>query len=528
MNTPLLARLFSFLLVLLAAPAAWCQAPALPDGLAEDPRLTWRPALNPSATVTLDRAGVITNWRSGSPVVVPAGARDSLVVALEQLKNNAGEWLGIEGRHGSVALGDKVDANEAARPEGFQGISIVGLDQDPASSDCAVLAGFMLSQRIGLQRDVAFLNLTIDSWSDRPCMTIEGADESHGNLYLENVRGLAISNDRKGQTAKGDRSTKWFFKLHGAWRIHFLRFALEDGVDPGDGLAGTNEHGVYLDGLLGDSEVLDSTFTGCKISALYTTTRFQNRIVLANGSAIERFSFGAFLIDNLFAHDCGVLGSWAVNVCGGVQEVLVRNMHYRVNLDGPALAKWAGGAVQVYVDNKQFELDTGTPANPIPVSSQSVPKALGYSLETKGGLPMSQGIQALVDSGALPWDGYGGARRIRIEGGLFEGRAIYPPLFNFRDVLLVELAEAATGPRPFKVSGVGKTAAFAASGQMSQCGPAHNPAGAPGRLPAALGAGWNQQAVFFSRRLPSTWFGQVKINGTAVAPADLDTWKWQE
>lgn len=525
----ILRALFVVLGVFGAIAPALAQAPPLPDGLAQDPRLTWRPALNPTATVTLDAQDVVTVWRSGQPVVVPTAGRSGLAVALEQLANDSGEWLGFTGRHGAVQLGDKVGTEDCARPQGFSGISIVGLDSDPSSSDWAVLGGFQIDQRIGLQKDLAFLNLAIDSWTNRPCMVGDGDDPAVGNLYLESIRAFAIPNDLKGQTAKGASCTTWLFKIHGSWRLHVLALELRDGVVPGDGLGGTSEHVFYLDALLGDSELLDSYLHGAQISGFYCTTRYQNRLRSAGGW-VERYSQGRLLIDGTTFHDCGVMGSWAVNICGGVQHVTLRNLTYRVNLDGYALSgqvpggKWAGGAAQVYVDKKQFELDTGTAADPIPISSKSVPKALGYSMEPSwNSLPESPDTAAMN----LPWDGYGGARSFEVIGGTFEGANIYPPLFNLRDVALVTFVESQAGVAPFRVRGAGKTAAFAASGPLSQCGPAQEPGATPGRVPAALSSAYGQQARFKSRALPSKWFGSVKINGTAVSPADLDTWAWR-
>jgi len=382
----------------------------------------------------------------------------------------------------------------------------------------------MFSQRIGEQRDLALLNLTIDSWTDRPCQTIEGPTSRPGHLYLERIKVLAISNNLKGQTVKGDKATKWPFKLHGAWACHWSGVELRDGVSPGDGLGGASEHFLYADAMHGDSEFWDCWVERAKISALYFTTRFHNRLALSGGTWAERYAYGRLTIGNLVVRDCGELGSWAVNICGGVQEVLVRNMHYRVNLDGydpvghPPGSKWAGGALQVYVDHKQFELDDSTPIN-----SNSVPVALGYSMELGTGLPMSAGVDAI----GLPWDGYGGARSLTIEGGTFEGANIYPPLFNLRDVALVSLVESVPEAAPFTVRGVGKTMAFGSSGQRNQCGPAEQPGQQPGRLPASLGPGWNQQARFLSRKAPSRWVGAVKVYGTTVPPADLDTWAWR-
>lgn len=521
--------LFSLLAFLLPCSLGLAQefgpiAPALPDGLATDQRMSWRPTLNPTATVVVDAAGVVTNWRNGTPVVVSTAGREPIVVALEQLANDAGEWVGIYGRQGSVRLGAKVGQNDAARASGFSGVSIVGLEADPSSTDWSVVGGFLISQTVGEQRDLALLNLTVDSWSDRPCQTLEGHTSRPWHLYLERVKFLAISNNLKGQTAKGDACTKWALKLHGELALHLLEVELRDGLTPGDGLGGAGEHFLYSDALHGDSEVWDCTIERAKISAVYTTTRFHQRLARPGGGWDERFSYGRLTLGNLVVRDCGELGSWAVNICGGVQDIVVRNMSYRVNLDGydpvghPPGSKWAGGAIQVYVDHKQYQLDDSGPIN-----SNSKPVALGYSMELGTGLPMSAGVDQL----GLPWDGYGGARSLTIEGGTFEGGNIYPPLINLRDVRLVSLVESVPDAAPFRTRGVGKVLAFGSSGQRNQCGPAEEPGQAPGKLPANLGPGWNQQARFLSRKPPSSWVGAVKVYGTTVSPADLDTWAWR-
>lgn len=504
------------------APAA----PELPEGLGLDPRLTWHPTLKPTAAVTLDASNTITDWRGGTPKVIPSNGRDELTVALEQLVNNSGEWLGVLGRHGMVRLGDKIGAKDTARPEGFSGISVVGLDQaDPSSSDYAYIAGGMISERVGIQQNLAFLNLTIDCVTDRPFETLAGSQIDPGNFYFERVRFLAISNSAQGLTSKGSNSSTFILKHHGGSRLHLYGVDLLDGAEVGDGMGGSSQHFLYSDGCLGDSEFIDCRIHGCKISALYYATRYQNRISTGPLSWVERYARGRLLIENLTAIDCGVLGSWTVNICGGFCSVVVPNYHWRVNLDGYDLAgqvpggRWSGGALQVYVDAKQYELDYSQPIN-----SNSVPIALGYSMEPAGGsLPPSPGSGAM----GLPSDGFGGARSVEIIGGTFEGAAVYPPLFNLRDVKLVSVTESAAGCAPFTTRGVGKALAFGASGISSQCGPAQEPGRPAGSLPNSL-AGWNQQARFLSRRLPSTWLGAVKVNGTAILAKDLDTWAWSK
>lgn len=514
-----LRRGLSPLLLALLVPLALGQAPALPDGLATDPRLSWRPTLGPVATATVSASGVVEVWRTGSPVPVPTAGREPILVAIDQLANDAGEWVGIYGSQGSVSLGLRTDKNDTARPSGYSGISIVGLDSDPSSSDWARIGGFTIGQAIGVQRDVAFLALTIDSWSDRPCQTIDSAFAPISNLYLESVRILAISNNRKDQTAKGDNCTKWPLKIHGAYRQHLLNVELLDGVDVGDGLGGASEHFNYSDALYGPSEFLDLRIRGAKISALYFTTRYRNRLQRPDGTWAERFSYGPVLIDNLWLRDVGELGSWAVNICGGAQDVVVRDPDYRVNLDSPGgpAPKWLGGFLQVYVDRKQYERDEDDVAGGYPTV------ALGYSMET-GSLPMSPGIQELVDSGAYPWDGYGGARTLRVEGGRYQAANLVPPLFNLRDVRRVVFVESVPEATPFRASGVGKTIAFASSGIRSQCGPAQIEGGGPGLIPASLGAGWNQQALFLTRRRPSVVFGTIKIGSTTIPALDMDSW----
>lgn len=544
---------FSFLFVALAVFASLAggapQGPPLPEGVGADQRLTWRPQLAPTATVTVDDLGVITDWRSGSPVTVPSGGREPLIVAVELLQNDAGQWVGLLGDHGSLKLGARTDKDEASRPQGFAGISVVGLGDDPSG---ASLAGFALAQYAGgRQRDLALINLTIDSWTNRPCTTAAGGHPDYGHLYLERIDLLSIANDLARQdalgphvdpsgatwkTAKAGASTTWLFRLEGYVRSHFLQVRMVGGVAPGDGLAGASEHGAYQNGPAGDSEFVECEFHGCQISALYFVTRFADRIVGPNGDPIaERWGAGRLLIEDLFAHDCGVNGSFAVNICGGLLDVTVRGYHYRVNQDGYALSghvpggKWAGGALQAYCDHKAYELVP-------PISSQSKPVALGYSLESglvdQAGapLPMSDGVQALVDAGRLPWDGYGAARSITIVGGLYEVANLTPPLMHLRDVALVTVVQRDGQVQPWTVRGLGagKALAFGGSGLRSQCGPAEAAGAGPGLVPSGLPAGWNQQARFVSRPSPASWLGgKVHVGGQAVSPAELATWLWR-
>lgn len=519
------------LMHIVAAIALLCstalgQAPARPDDIGSDSRLTWHPRLNPTATVVLEADGTVTVWRSGAPVVVPTGAREPLAVALEQCQNDSGEWVGFYGTWPRPRIGSGTGTRDAHRAAGFSGVSLIGLCDDPSSSDWARIGGILISQAIGRQKDLAFINLTIDSWQDRPCEIVEGGERGAGNFYLENVEVLAIPASRKGQTAKGDAATKWPFKGHGAWRVHAKNVRLLDGVDRGDGLGGATEHVWYWDALQGDSEFVECTARGAGISALYFTSRYQYRLQAtpANGPWNERFAFGKLLIDELTVIDCGVLGSFAVNICGGIQDVTIRDPLYRVNLDNPngPAARWAGGFCQVYVDHKQYELDYT-----LPVNSQSQPIALGYSMNPPGGaLPESAGADAM----GLPKDGFGGCRSLTVIGGQYQCANLYPPLFSLRDVKLVTFVEGEAGVLPFKATGIGKTAAFALSGPASQCGPAQEPGQPPGLVPAALGAGWNQQARFVSRRSPSVWFGRASMgssNGVTVQASELDTWIWR-
>jgi hypothetical protein len=522
MKTPYLRGLSLALFLFLASVCGFSQAPPLPDGLNSDPRLTWHPTLQPTATVVIDALGVVTNWRSGKPVVVPTGGRLPMAVAMEQMQNNAGEWIGFFGRQGSVKVGSRVDKDETARQIGYQGISVVGLEADSFSSDGSVLAGFQLAQYVGVNRDIAFLHLTIDSWDNRPCTTAAHANPTYGHLYLEEIEVLSIGRDQQNQTAKGAGLTTWVGRFDGHVQLHAKGVRMVGGVTKGDGLAGTVEHGIYQNGPPGDSELVDCEFHGCAISAVYWVTRFLDRIDLGAGWS-ERFGYGTLLLENLTAIDCGRNGSFAVNVCGGLLHVVLRNYHYRVNCDdGANPPKWAGGAIQFYTDNKAYELVP-------PVNSGSVPIALGYSLETGTGLPMSDGVQDLVDNGTLPWDGYGAARSLEVIGGTFEVQNLQPPLIKLRDVALVSFTDGEGQAPKLSVSGLGsgRWVQFASSGQGSQCGPAQAPGKPAGKVPVQLGAGWNQQCRFYSRKPPSAWFGRVQIGTTYVTPADLDTWLWK-
>lgn len=544
-------RLIAFLVLALSgflAGPTTAQAPALPREFGADPRLTWRPTLNPTAAVTVDDQGVVTDWRGAAPVLVPAAGRVPLIVALELLDNDAGQWVGISGVQGAVKLGARTDKDESARPAGFSGISVVGLGDGP---DGASIGGYQLANYVGRQSDLAFCNLTIDSWTNRPCTLAAHAHPDFGHLYLEDVDLLGIPNDLARPdpagayvdpagvawpTPKFDAATTWWFRHEGYAASHFLRVRSVGGAVRGDGHAGTSEHGVYQDGPADDSQFLDCYFHGCQISALYFPTRFADRIVTGAGVVVaERIGRGRLLIDGLFAHDCGVNGSFAVNVCGGLLDVEVRDYRYRVNLDGYALsgqapgAKWAGGALQVYCDHKAWELLP-------PISSQSKPVALGYSLESGvldangDPLPMSDGVQALVDAGTIPWDGYGGARSLLVVGGSYEVSNLTPPLFSLRDVRLVSIQQGAADTVSWRVVGLGagKVLHFAGTGVRSQCGPAQAPGAPSGALPPSLGSTWNQQARFLSRLPPAAWLGGgVRVNGQGVSGADLATWRWR-
>ena len=506
------------------APSAIAQAPSLPEGLCDEPKATWRPTLQPQATVVVSSAGRVQLWRSGSPVDIPTAGREPIIVALEQLQNHAGEWVGFFGRQGSVRLGAKIGAKDAARASGFQGISVVGLDEDPTSSDWSVLEGIQLAQYVGTQRDIAVLATTIDSWTNRPCTTAAHPNPDYGNFYLERIRYLAIPNDLKGRTAKGDATTTWAFRLEGEVRLHAIDVSLQDGVTIGDGLGGTSEHGFYVNGLQGNSELIRCWIHGAQISAFYFVTRYGDRISLPSGGWIERYAFGNLLIDQCTAHDCGVNGSFALNVCGGVQDVAVRSYHWRTNLDGYDLSgqipggKWAGGAIQIYLDHKAYELDYS-----VPINSNSLPIALGYSLETGTTLPMSAGIQALVDSGTLPWDGFGGARSLTIVGGVFETQNLTPQMVNLRNVGKVTVIEREPGVRRFRTSG-GFPFFFGRSGLASACGTM-----GPGLVPAKAGSGWTQQALFVSDRPASQWIAGVKMSPAAaqLSAVELDSWSSQ-
>lgn len=510
---------------LFAAPPVYGQAPPLPDDINQDSRLTWHPTLNPTAAVTVDSLDVVTDWRGGAPKVVPTKGREPLIVAIEQLSNNSGEWVGVTGRHGAVKLGNKIDRDESARPSGFQGISVIGLDTDSSSSDGAVIAGFALAQYVGVNRDFAFINLTIDSWTNRPCTTAANANPTFGHLYEENIEFLSICNDLARPladgsfpTAKGDASTTWIERLEGHVQTHFKNVRMVGGVAKGDGKDGTSEHGVYQNGPPGDSEFIDTYWHGCQISALYFPTRFADRIEDSKGNPIaERFGHGKLLIINPVIRDCGVNGSFAINICGGILDPEIWNPDYRVNLDGYSLSgqkpggKWAGSFLQVYLDHKAFYLLP-------PINSNSKPVALGYSLETGTTLPMSPGIQALVDAGVLPWDGRGGARSLKVYGGTYRCANLTNALFNLRDVAAMpEFYEGAVGVAPFSVQGAGKTIAFGSTGVGSQCGP-----GGAGQNPDAV---WGQQCRFFTRKPATSVFGKVMVGGNQISSAQMDGWR---
>lgn len=518
-------NLLSLFVSLFLTVSLLAQGPALPEGLCQDARATWIPTLDPTATVVVDANGNITSYKTGFAVSVPVPlGRSSLGTALNLCENNDGDWVGFLGEHKyELGIGDKNGNKDTARPIGYQGISLVGLDKNTS-----IIRGFTLSQRIGVQKDFALLHCVVDSWSIMPVMTVDLAHPPFGNIYIEQVQFLGVSNDQPGLKTAVDPTTgevKNYFTTrvirgHGAARWHILHCKYKDGVVIGDGLAGASEHFFYYDAQQGDSEVIGCEVWGTQYTMIQSVTRYTDRIKLANGQWAERYAFGTLLVEDCVMRQIGSAGTWAINICGGLTDVIVKNCDYLsdvalANTTGQVIGgKWSGGGVQAWADNKVYELDPSFPPG------QGPPIAKGYSLSPPGGsLPDSEGVPAL----GLPIDGFPSCRSLTILGGswVIKGGA-KAPMFNIRDCARVIISQGLPLQHPFKISGA-TGFQFAGQGVHSSNAKMGN-----GLTPA--GSGLWQQALFLGRGAPSTWAGSVKLGKKTptmpytLSDAELDTW----
>jgi hypothetical protein len=491
---------------------------SIPAHLLQDSRVTWTPKLNPMPRAVVGPGKVVYSIDSQgimSTVPVPTG-KCPIGVALDLCQNNAGDWIGLLGDVGGIEMGHQNAASgKAARSIGYQGISLVGLDQDPSSSTCAVIHSLELAQAVGVQDGIALMGVILDSRSIMPIFVENLIEPGVGHLYLEDIRVLSVPASRKA--LKGGFATTRVIRLHGRCILHAVNVVMAGGIMIGDGLEGATEHFIYGNCQGGDSEVIDCKAVDCQYTGYQGVGRYTDRILRA-GKWIERFPFGKLLIEDFWTVDCGSGGATAVTVAGGgLLEVTVRNMRYEANLDG-SIANWKGQALLAYLDHKAYELDeVNYPAGQGPAIAR------GYSMDPAF-QPESDGM-----SGVLPDDGLGTCRSFKVYGGSFKrGGKSTSPLFSFRNAASVWIGENAGGAIPFEASG--GVIMFANTGLDTQNGRAGD-----GLVPPGLPPGYWQQAVFASaRRAPSQWVGvPVKMGTTAsgspaqLTAAELNSWQGQ-
>lgn len=494
-------------------------APALPDGIAVDERLTWRPTLDPQATVTVD-GNTVTDWRTGSPsnVLVPSN-RSSLGVALELCANNDGDWVGFTGSFPyELTIGSSKDGpRDVGRPEGFQGVSLIGLDEDAGSSMRSQIRGVHFAQGQGINQDIALIGFIVDSHSIMPIQTTNLA-RSFGHLYLERLRFLTISNDQTGKTP-----TTRVIRGHGGAAWHILNCQMVDGLEIGDGLAGASEHFLYYDGQMGPSEVVGCWLRGPQWAGIQAVGRYTDRFQDANGVWQERFPVGALLIEDCKFENVGSAGTACINITGGgLLDVTVKNCTYSagfIQTGGSGQVGpngWLGMAIQTYTDHKAWELDD---VNYLPGQGPKI--ARGYSMEPIPNLPESAGPPP------LPADGFGACRSIRVIGGTWLRNGGGSPLFSFRDcadVTIVQQGVAFGGGPTLPLTLSGGPIMFAHTGVLQNNGKAGE-----GSVPSGVGPGYWQQATFVGRRAPSTWITVPVKMGAArktLSVTDLDSW-WE-
>lgn len=506
----------------LSTTALFAQAPSLPNWVAQDSRMTWRPTMHPKATAVVNGT-VVTDWRSGTAVNVPVPTnRSPLGVALDLCTNNAGDWIGFTGTFAyEFGLGDKNDPRSAARTQGYQGVSLVGLDQNPASPMRSTLWGLHLAQKTGVQSDIALIGCIVDSHSIMPIQTMDLANPPFGNIYLEAIKFLTISNDQAHANPSGKTATTRVIRGHGAARWHVLNCEMLDGYVLGDGQSGASEHFMYYDGQRGDSEVVGCKVRGPQWSGIQAVGRYTDRIK-AGTTWFDRYPFGKLLVEDCWFENVGSAGTACVNIAGGgMLDVTVKNCEYsagfittgssgQVGVNG-----WLGMAIQTYTDHKAWELDD---VNYLPGQGPSI--ARGYSQEPNN-LPISQGL-----TGMLPDDGFGACRSITVIGGKWRRNGGGSPLFSFRDcknVSLVYQGVQPNGQPTLPMTLAGGPIMFCPNGTQEQCGKAGT-----GLVPVACGPGYWQQARFIARKAPSTWINvpvKMGANRRTLSPMELDSWE---
>lgn len=493
-------------------------APPVPAGVGIEPRCTWHPKLDANATAVVLADGTVIDYRGGgdgTPVLSPAN-RSPLGIALDLCANDDGDWVGFYGTWPyELKLGDGTGPRETARLSGYRGVSLIGLNQDPSDSDCSVLWGLHLSQKTGTQADIALIGCVIDSHSIMPIQTMDLANPPFGNIWLEDLRFLTISNDQAHANPAGKTATTRVIRGHGAARWHVVDCEMLDGYVIGDRQAGASEHFAYWDGQQGDSEFIGCKIRGPQWAGMQAVGRYTDRMQLPSGTWIERFPYGKLRIEDCWFENVGSAGTACINITGGgLLEVTVTNCTYSAGFiqtgsSGQVGPKgWLGMAIQTYTDHKAWELDeVNYPAGQGPILGR------GYSMEPTTN-PASPGPPPLLD------DGFGACRSIVVIGGTWRRNGGGSPLFSFRDCKDVQIVQQAQGSTPLVLSG--GPIMFCPNGVLEQCGKAGS-----GPVPAGSGTGYWQQARFISRRAPSTWITVPVKMGTSrktLIPVDLDKW----
>jgi hypothetical protein len=520
-------------------------APAVPDGLFEDPRVTWKPKLDITATAVVYADGSVVSFKTGTPKVITGSAASALGTALLQCANNDGDWVGFYGEHPyELGIGDATSKRDVGRPSGFQGISLIGLETDPNNSDLSVLWGVHFMQHEGVQKDLTIANCVIDSHSIMPIQVTDLAYPDLGNLYLESLRFLTISNDQAHANPAGKNATTRVIRGHGGARWHIVNCDMLDGYVLGDGQSGASEHFFYYDGQRGDSEVIGCRVRNPQWCGVQAVGRYTDRFWAA-GAWQERMPYGKLLIEDCWFENVGSAGTACINITGGMLDVTVKNCTYLAGYTLPATTGqlgpkgWLGIAIQTWTDRKVFQLaDTIDPTTGVPYIDPKTGKpyvnpatgkrwsagqgpitARGYSMDLRGSLADSPGIPT------FPEDGFGSCRSITVIGGSYKRKSGTNPLFSFRDCAKVTIRYQGVqldGTPTLPLTIEGGSIMVAGGGVFENNGKAGN-----GLVPAKIGPGYWQQIAFEGRKLPSTYlFVPVKIGAVRVAltTAELNTW----
>lgn len=494
-------------------------APGVPEGLFTDPRHTAPPQLDETATAVVNANGTVTSYKSGAAVNIPVPSnRSPLGIALEQCANNDGDWVGFYGRWPyALGIGDTNGPRDTARAQGYQGVSLIGLDENPASTTRSQLEGIHFAQRVGINRDLALACCVVDSWSIMPVATADLSHPPFGNISLERIRFLGVSNDQPGLKVRNGKNyyTTRLIRGHGAARWHIFFCEAVDGVEIGDGLFGASEHFFYYDAQQGDSEVVGNKCRGAQWTFVQAVGRYTDRLK-AGGVWQERYPFGKLLIADNWTRNIGSAGAAMITIAGGgLLDVTVSNHDYEAGFEpltttGQIGANgWLGCAIVCYTDHKAHELDdVNYPAGQGPVIAR------GYSMEPHVN-PPSDGL-----AGKLPDDGYGCCNSITIIGGKWRKKDGNAPLWNFRNCRSITIIEQAEGVAPLELSG-GMLLFAKDGGTLAQ-----NRKMGDGLVPSKLTGYW-QQALLVSRRKPSTWLKvpiRMGANPVTLTAAEVDSW----